>query len=181
MNKSNKLESKNIQDILALTPLQEGMLFPLSAGSPGGYYFNNWTWRFPGILIPLFEDAWNFVIETNEMLRTVFPVGQTGFPVPGGPGKHTLHWKFEDLSSIGNSVEQKRQWSTVKQQDRSRQFDLQEFLSGVILAKCLKIVIICLSVIIISCMTAGVPGLFLKEFSRPMIAGNGKSTIGSPG
>jgi hypothetical protein len=68
-----KLEPKTIENILALTPLQEGLLFHYLKEPRSGLYFEQLS---PGISgeidVKLFEDAWNGVIETNEMMCPVF-------------------------------------------------------------------------------------------------------------
>jgi hypothetical protein len=136
MNRSNKIESKNIRDILALTPLQEGMLFHYLQAPQEDSYFNQLDLEVSGDINPrYFEEAWNFVLETNEMLRTVFRWEKLDSPSQVVLEKHTLHWRFEDLSGVGDIDEQIKQWDTVKQQDRGRQFDLREVPFRVILGK----------------------------------------------
>ncbi len=136
MNSSYKIESKNIQDILALTPMQEGMLFHYLQAPREDSYFNQLSLELSGdINLRYFEEAWNFVLEINEMLRTVFRWEKMEKPTQVVLKRHTLHWKYEDLSNVGDSVDQKRQWDTIKQQDRLKQFDLRLVPFRVILGK----------------------------------------------
>jgi tyrocidine synthetase-3 len=68
-----KLDKTNIQDILALTPLQDGMLFHYLKETKSDLYFEQLCLILSGKIEPtLFEKAWNIVIAANEMLRTAF-------------------------------------------------------------------------------------------------------------
>lgn len=69
----NKVSKEDIEDILSLTPMQEGMLFHYLQDSQADLYFEQLCLQISGSIdINIFEQAWNFVIDTNEMLRTVF-------------------------------------------------------------------------------------------------------------
>jgi len=136
MNRSDKLASKNIRDILALTPLQEGMLFHYLQAPGEDSYFNQLDLEVSGVINPrYFEEAWNFVIEINEMLRTVFRWEKLEKPTQVVLERHTLYWRFEDLSNVGEDEEQKKQWETIKQHDRNNPFDLRQVPFRVILGK----------------------------------------------
>ena len=68
-----KLNKKNIEDIFGLTPMQEGMLFHYLKDPDNDHYFEQLSLEISGEIDPeIFEKTWNFVIESNEMLRTVF-------------------------------------------------------------------------------------------------------------
>jgi hypothetical protein len=67
------IDKKNVKDIIALTPMQEGMLFHYLKEPGSDSYFEQLCLVISGrIDKKVFEQAWNFVIETNEMLRTSF-------------------------------------------------------------------------------------------------------------
>jgi len=68
-----KFDEKNVEDLWALTPTQEGMLFHYLKNPENNDYFEQLILEIAGkIEVEIFEKAWNFVIRTNEMLRTVF-------------------------------------------------------------------------------------------------------------
>ncbi|MCK4764619.1 MAG: amino acid adenylation domain-containing protein, partial [Candidatus Aminicenantes bacterium] len=67
------LGKKEIRDVYALTPMQEGMLFYYLKNPESDLYFEQLNLRISGsIEIELFEKAWGFVVANNELLRTVF-------------------------------------------------------------------------------------------------------------
>lgn len=73
MENNKRLDKECIEDILALTPLQEGMLFHYISQVNSDMYFEQLSLRLEGnIEINKLNEAWNFVIKNNEMLRTVF-------------------------------------------------------------------------------------------------------------
>ena len=73
MKEFKKVDKRNIEDIIALTPTQEGMLFHYLKEPESKAYHEQLSLELVGnIDINCFEAAWNYVIETNEMLRTVF-------------------------------------------------------------------------------------------------------------
>ena len=81
-NQLTKLDRENIEDILALTPMQEGMLFHYLKDPESDAYFEQVSLEISGdIHKETFEQAWDFVIEANEMLRTVFRWDKVKNPV----------------------------------------------------------------------------------------------------
>jgi tyrocidine synthetase-3 len=131
-----QLHKENIQDILALSPMQSGILYHYLEDPVSPYYFEQLSLEIEGqISLQRFERAWDFVVDANEMLRTVFRWEKLETPTQVVLKTHPLDWRFEDLADIGDSLEQRNQWETIKQQDRSRQFDLQDVPFRVILGK----------------------------------------------
>ncbi|KAE8146888.1 hypothetical protein BDV25DRAFT_143253 [Aspergillus avenaceus] len=59
----------SIEDIYPCTPLQEG-LFALSLKHPGAYVFRFTLELTPDIDLDCFQNAWDFVVQTNSILRT---------------------------------------------------------------------------------------------------------------
>ena len=73
MKSIRKSGSNKIEDILALTPMQEGLLFHFLKNPDGQQYCEQLSLEISGrINREFFEKDWNFVVESNESLRTVF-------------------------------------------------------------------------------------------------------------
>jgi acyl carrier protein len=71
------INKNNIQDILSLTPVQEGILYHYlstkSRDSENGSFIENLNLEIRGnVEFSLFKKSWEYVIANNEMLRTVF-------------------------------------------------------------------------------------------------------------
>jgi hypothetical protein len=100
----NALDRKNIEDILPLTPMQEGMLFHHLKNPESGYYFEQIYLDISGeIDTRLFEKAWNLVIETNEMLRAVFSWKKLKAPIQIILKSHKVKIRNYDLSDRDES------------------------------------------------------------------------------
>lgn len=73
MRNHSKLETSNIEDIIGLTPMQEGMLFHYLSKPESGQYFEQISFHLSGkINMHFVKEAWNNVAKANEMLRAVF-------------------------------------------------------------------------------------------------------------
>ncbi len=121
-----KLIKKNIEDILALTPMQEGMLFHYLKNSVSEHYFEQLSLEISGEIEPdIFEKAWNFVIETNEMLRTLFRWENVENPIQVILKKHYLQLRYHDITGKEGN-EKKKQVEKINIRDRKEKFDLQE-------------------------------------------------------
>jgi amino acid adenylation domain-containing protein len=121
-----KLDKKNIENILALTPLQEGMLFHYLKDPTGAQYFEQLCLELSGpIDRDCFEQAWNTVIETNEMLRTVFRWEKMEHPMQIVLKEHTLEPVYYDFTG-GDSRQVRAQSEMVKTKDRNKKFHLGE-------------------------------------------------------
>jgi NRPS condensation-like uncharacterized protein len=134
---------KNIEDILALTPLQEGMLFHFLKDSESEYYFEQLCLTITGrIDLDCFKQAWNFVIETNEMLRTHFKWEKVKKPVQVVLKEHQLPLRYYDLLTCrgsegitrtngkglkGLAANDKKEWlQEIKVCDRKDKLDLRD-------------------------------------------------------
>lgn len=82
MKIDKKIDKSNIEDIIKLTPLQEGILFHYLS-NPESKQYNEQLWIsiYGHIEEDLFEKAWDFVINTNEMLRTLFRWDKLEHPI----------------------------------------------------------------------------------------------------
>ncbi|WP_291567214.1 condensation domain-containing protein, partial [Clostridium sp. UBA2485] len=73
MRQSNKLDKNNIENFMSLTSLQQGMLFHYISDEESSMYHEQLSLTLGGDLkIELLQRAWQFVIDSNEMLRTIF-------------------------------------------------------------------------------------------------------------
>ena len=131
-----QLDKKNIEDILALTPMQEGMLFHFLKESQSNHYFVQLSINITGgIDLKLFERAWNIVIENNELLRVVFQWEKLKKPAQVILKKHKVNLKFYDFSALTDGFKRKQQVEKIKRDDRNEKFDLQEVPFRIILSK----------------------------------------------
>ena len=130
-----KIARKNIQDLFALTPLQEGMLFHYLKDPEKDLYFEQLSLKIKGFLdMESFEKAWNIVIDTNDMLRTVFRWEKIPGPVQVVLKKHKLQVDYFDFSDR-SSKEKKKLVEEIKRRDRNNKFNLQHVPFRVILCK----------------------------------------------
>ena len=121
-----KLDKKNIEEILALIPTQEGMLFHYLKNPESDYYFEQLSLEISGeINTGIFEKAWNFVVETNEMLRIIYRWEKVEYPMQIILKKHQLQPKYHDLTAEEDN-EKFNQVEKIKAEDRREKFDLQE-------------------------------------------------------
>ncbi|RJE89653.1 amino acid adenylation domain-containing protein [Paenibacillus sp. 1011MAR3C5] len=77
-----RLDRANVEDMLGLTPTQEGLLFHYASGAHQEDYVQQLTVRFTGeCRMDRLQAAWKEVIRRNEMLRTVFRYEKLERPV----------------------------------------------------------------------------------------------------
>ncbi|MCU0288187.1 MAG: condensation domain-containing protein, partial [Acidobacteria bacterium] len=130
-----KIDPKNIANILALTPLQEGMLFHYLQNPQSHVYFEQLSMGISGEIDRLyFEKAWNRVIETNEMLRTVFRWENLEKPSQLILKEHPCQVFFYDLSDKEDG-RAKEALDALKKNDRDEGFDLQDIAFRIMLCK----------------------------------------------
>ncbi|MCY9517578.1 non-ribosomal peptide synthetase [Paenibacillus apiarius] len=78
-----KIEKSHVEDILALTPMQEGILFHYLKNRNKSAYLVQMSYTFSAIILNMeyCKQAWEKLTETNEMLRTVYRWEQLEHPV----------------------------------------------------------------------------------------------------
>jgi tyrocidine synthetase-3 len=134
----NSLDKKNVEDILALTPMQEGMLYHYLKEPESDQYFEQLSLKISGeIDIKCFEKAWNFVVNANEILRTLFRWEQVKNPTQVVLKEHKIHPKYYDVSSltIKNNTRKREQLEAIKLRDRKGKFDLHQVPFRIALCK----------------------------------------------
>ena len=130
-----KIDKRRIEDVLRLTPLQEGMLFHHLQDPASDRYFEQLVLEISAEIEPdSFEKAWNIVIETNEILRAVFRWEKIENPVQIILKKHRLQPKYIDLSGEKAS-NIKMDAEEILLKDRQEKFDLGEVPFRVTLCK----------------------------------------------
>jgi tyrocidine synthetase-3 len=129
------LDKKNISDVVALTPIQEGLLFHYLKDPQSDFYFEQLSL---GISAPVdikyFQQAWNIVVKTNDMMRTVFRWEKIKTPSQIVLKEHKIEFRYYDLSG-GGKDKAKKQLEKIKNKDRREKFDLREVPFRVTLCK----------------------------------------------
>lgn len=93
------LNKNNIENILSLTPVQEGILYHYLLDREGNYYLEQLRLSLAGtIREDLFKQAWTVVVNKNEMLRTVFRWEKLRNPVQIVLKQSDIKTSFIDLS-----------------------------------------------------------------------------------
>ncbi len=73
MQKREPLNKNNIEDIISLTPMQEGMLFNYLKNPESKQYYEQLIIEFSGnLVIENMIEAWRLSCQKHEMLRTIF-------------------------------------------------------------------------------------------------------------
>ncbi|WP_432403720.1 amino acid adenylation domain-containing protein [Wukongibacter sp. M2B1] len=133
MTETQKISKKDMEDIISLTPMQEGMLFHYLKDSQSDLYFEQICLKVKGEIDDMFfEKAWNFVIETNEILRTVYRWESLKRPLQIVLKKHRLSWLKYDLSDKENKEEIVKE---IKIEDKGKRFDLYDVPFRITLCK----------------------------------------------
>src|SRR5690554_655992 len=127
------LKKEDIEDIIALTPMQAGMLFHYVRNPASSYYVEQLSLRLTGALDrSKFLQAWDFVISVNEMLRTLFKWEKIKTPVQIILKESPLHFVFHDFSAEKHSQKMVKK---IKLEDREAKFDLSKVPFRIILCK----------------------------------------------
>ncbi|OYD09085.1 hybrid non-ribosomal peptide synthetase/type I polyketide synthase [Paludifilum halophilum] len=125
MNQAPKLDKSNVEDIVGLTPVQEGMLFHYLMDGEGQPYFEQlWLEIRQPIDRSLFEQAWSVVVESNEILRTVFRWEQVSQPIQVILKRHRVDVRHDDGS--GRTEDESQLRAELRKRDREEPFNLHE-------------------------------------------------------
>ncbi|MDZ8262387.1 condensation domain-containing protein [Nostoc sp. ChiQUE01b] len=120
------METKNIEDIYELTPVQKGMLFHCLFDSELSLYFFQHVFTVNGNLnIEAFEKAWQLVMDRHPILRTGFYWEEIENPLQIVYNQVKVPLSFYDWSNI-NSVEQKVQLDAFIVSDRQKSLDFSQ-------------------------------------------------------
>ncbi len=121
--KQHALSHEAIEDILPLSPMQEGLLFH-SAYDRSHAYFEQSAYRLAGRIDPaLFEESWNRLLERHANLRVAFWQEDLPRPVQVILRQRRVEFLSEDWRAI-ETHEQHGRLSAFRARDRIRGFDL---------------------------------------------------------
>ena len=128
-------DKEDIEDILGLTPVQEGLLFHYLEDPAGGYYSGQLILDLSGEIDKrCFEQAWEHVTLQNEMLRAVFRWEKVKQPVQLILKNHRVcirHYEVPDETG----AEKKKLLEEIQARDRQEGFDLHDAPFRVTLCK----------------------------------------------
>ena len=117
-NQGEKVDKRNVQDLLPLTRMQAGMLYHYLNDSENDHYFEQISLDIKGqIDLPLMEKAWRHVIEVNEMLRTIFRWEKLEKPLQIVLKKYQVPITSYNLSDLTHQ-ERRVRLEEIKRQDR---------------------------------------------------------------
>ncbi len=117
---------KNVKNICALTPLQEGILFHALYSKENATYFEQFNYHISGKTdIPLFEAAWNELMRRHDIFRTVFVHKNVPQPLQIVLKERKIDFTFEDIRSLSPEAQRDR-WLVYREKDKKRYFDLSK-------------------------------------------------------
>ncbi|WP_042159269.1 condensation domain-containing protein, partial [Paenibacillus gorillae] len=99
MTQTHKVDRTNVEDIIGLSSLQEGILLQYLKDSESEQYLVQLVISILGnIDLVAFNEAWNFVTATNEMMRVIYRWKEVENPVQIILKKHEANIIHLDLS-----------------------------------------------------------------------------------
>ncbi|MGC5775203.1 amino acid adenylation domain-containing protein [Paenibacillus pabuli] len=121
--KQEKIDKANFEDIIALTPTQEGMLYHYLLESDKEYYFEQLCLFVEGSVdVEIFHKAWSYVTQSNELLRSVFRWETLSSPIQVVLKQHKPEIETvtcKDVQEMHDLLER------YKIADKSKGFDLE--------------------------------------------------------
>ena len=126
MSRVTKIDKRNVEDIIGLSPIQGGILFHYLLDKSSSQYFEQYSYRLKGILeLEKFYKAWESVIANNEMLRVVYRWKEVEEPIQIILKHMPFRMNYMDLSSeYEDSLEDIL--NNIKAREREIKFDLME-------------------------------------------------------
>ncbi|MBD8496923.1 hybrid non-ribosomal peptide synthetase/type I polyketide synthase [Paenibacillus arenosi] len=122
----SELKKSNVEDMIGLTPVQEGMLFHYLQNPNADHYHEQLCICLSGsIRVEWFQQAWQEVIDNNEMLRTVFRWEKVKQPVQIILKECKPKLEYYNISWETNG-DQDRMINEVRKKDLQNKFDLRQ-------------------------------------------------------
>ncbi|MCP4148334.1 MAG: AMP-binding protein, partial [bacterium] len=132
MTDIKKTDQKNVEDLTALTPVQEGMLFHYLRTPGSRLYCEQLFITLSGTIDNgAFKKAWIHVVRNNSMLRTTFRWKKMKRPLQMILKKHIPEITLHDISAESSDIKKEQ----IKKEDKKRGFDLEEVPFRIILCK----------------------------------------------
>ena len=124
MSIMSKIDRENVADILALTPMQKGLLFHYIYEPDSNQFVEQLILRVSGnIDLEIFKKSWDFITENNEMLRSIFRWETLAEPVQIVLKAHPIPVNVIDLSIHDHDKKNKTlEWIIIA--DRSRKINI---------------------------------------------------------
>ncbi|MDG1462419.1 MAG: amino acid adenylation domain-containing protein [Gammaproteobacteria bacterium] len=117
-------DDKPVDDIYPLTPLQQGMLFHSLLDNSSDVYLASFNWLLEGRLdVPLFEKAWNLIINQHSSLRSATQWQGIKTPVQVVYDNVSVPFDVEDWTNF-EPLEQEARLAKWFNADRNKRFDL---------------------------------------------------------
>ncbi|MEK3889669.1 amino acid adenylation domain-containing protein [Bacillus sp. FSL K6-3431] len=130
-----KLDKQNVEDILSLTPIQEGILFHYLKDPQSDEYFEQIRLVISGdVNASFFTEAWESVIQTNEQLRTLFRWEKLKAPVQIVLKEHRPYIEIIDLQ-YKDETEKHALLEEIIIKDQETKFDLRDVPFRITLCK----------------------------------------------
>jgi len=130
------INKANLQDIYALSPMQQGMLFHALYEPDSQAYFEQMRYDVEGELnIEIFKQSWQILHNRHDVLRTVFVYNKSSKLLQMVLKHRDIQFNYMDISALA-IAQQSDQINQYRLQDRARGFDLaKDHLSRVQLFK----------------------------------------------
>lgn len=121
-------DKRNVKNLYALTPLQEGILFHSLMDASGSTYFEQACFNVNGqVNVSFFQKAWNELIRRHDALRTIFVMKNVPQPLQIVLKQRELTICLEDITHL-TSKEQDERIEAFRSEDRKTPFDLTKDL-----------------------------------------------------
>lgn len=129
------IDKTNVSNINHLTPLQEGILFHYLKSPNGSEYFEQLSLQIRGsIHVGLFNEAWQYITNANEMLRTIYRWEGLNKPIQITLKSHDLDFRYYDLSK-DSQLEREHAYQDILLADKIEHFNLEEVPFRITLCK----------------------------------------------
>ncbi|WP_034328484.1 non-ribosomal peptide synthase/polyketide synthase [Alkaliphilus transvaalensis] len=121
-----RISKENVEDLLSLSPMQEGLLFHYLKDPDNLQYIEQLSLKLEGpIQGKIVSASWNIVAESNEMLRTVYRWKGIDKPLQIILREKTIPIIEIDISTL-NGDELENKLKHLKEKDREEGIDLEK-------------------------------------------------------